>query len=74
MAMIEKEAAIKVYNETLGAKGAKGKLVRIWSDGYYEATLEISGRNYTALLPIASTVVLAAEPEPEIETLPEVER
>ena len=25
--MIEREAAIKVYNETLGAKGARGKLV-----------------------------------------------
>ena len=72
--MIEKEAPVKVYNETLGAKGAKGRLVRVTSEGFYEVALEISGRNFTTLLPIASTVVLAAEPEPEIAALPEVER
>jgi hypothetical protein len=66
--MIEREAAIKVYNETLGAKGVKGKLVRIADDGYYEVTLEISGRNYTSLLPISSTVILAAEPIEEVAT------
>jgi hypothetical protein len=26
--MIEREAAIKIYNEALGAKGAKARLVR----------------------------------------------
>jgi hypothetical protein len=72
--MIEREAAVKVYNETLGAKGAKGHLVRVTPEGFYEITLEISGRNFTTLLPIASTVVLAAEPEPDIAPLPEVER
>jgi hypothetical protein len=63
--MIERESVIKVYNETLGAKGAKGKLVRVASDGFYEVTLEIGGKNYTSLLPIGSTVILAAEPEEE---------
>jgi hypothetical protein len=63
--MIEREAIIKVYNETLGAKGVKGRLVRIADDGFYEVTLEIGGRNYTSLLPISSTVILAAEPEEE---------
>jgi hypothetical protein len=72
--MIEKEAPVKVYNETLGAKGAKGRLVRVTSEGFYEISLEISGRNFTTLLPVASTVVLAAEPEAEIAVLPEVER
>lgn len=72
--MIEREAPVKIYNETLGAKGAKGRLVRVTSEGFYEVSLEISGRNFTTLLPVASTVVLAAEPEPEIAALPEVER
>jgi hypothetical protein len=71
--MIEREAAVKVYNETLGAKGVKGKLVRVDDDGFYEVTLEISGRNYTSLLPISSTVLLAAEPLEEVATIP-VER
>jgi hypothetical protein len=76
--VIEKEAAIRIYSEilanTLGAKAAKGRLVRVAPEGYYEVRLESQGKNYTTLLPVASTVVLAAEPEEEIEALPEVER
>ena len=71
--MIEREAAIKIYNETLGAKGAKGKLVRVAEEGFYEVTLESGGKNFTTLLPIQSTVILAADAEEEVATL-EVER
>jgi len=71
--MIEREAAIKIYNETLGAKGAKGRLVRVAPEGYYEVLIESGGRNYTALLPVPSTVILAAEAESEVATI-EVER
>lgn len=71
--MIEKEAAVKIWNEALGAKGNKGKLVRIAPEGYYEVTIESGGRYFTGYLPVSSTVLLAAEPEPEIPTL-EVER
>jgi hypothetical protein len=71
--MIEREATVKVYNETLGAKGVKGKLVRVADDGFYEITLEIGGRNYTSLLPISSTVILAAEPQEDLPTM-QVER
>jgi hypothetical protein len=71
--MIEREAAIKIYNETLGAKGAKGRLVRVSSEGFFEVTIESGGRNFTALLPISSTVILAADAESEVPTI-EVER
>jgi hypothetical protein len=71
--MIEREAAIKVYNETLGAKGAKGKLVRVSAEGYYDVTLESGGKYFTTLLPIQSTVILAAEAEEDFASL-EVER
>lgn len=71
--MIEREAAIKVYNETLGAKGARGKLVRVSEHGYYEVLIESAGRYFTALLPVAGTVILAAEPEEAISTI-DVER
>ena len=71
--MIERESVIKVYNETLGAKGVKGKLVRVADDGYYEVTLDIQGKSYTSLLPIGSTVILAAEPEEEVAAI-QVER
>jgi len=70
--MIERETAIKVYNETLGVKGMKGRLVRI-ADGYYEVILEINGRNYTSLLPIGGTAILAVDAEEEVATI-QVER
>jgi hypothetical protein len=71
--MIEREEAIKIYNETLGAKGAKGRLVRIAPEGFYEIIIESGGKNFTSLLPIASTVILASEAEEEVPPL-EVER
>ena len=75
--MIEREAPIRIYSEilanTLGAKMAKGRLVRVSSEGFYEVLLEASGKNYTTLLPIASTVIMAAEPEEEVGRI-EVER
>jgi len=71
--MIEREAAIRVYNEVLGAKGATGKLVRVAPEGFYEVTLAMQGGNYTTLLPVASTVIMAAKPEPEVTPI-EVER
>jgi hypothetical protein len=71
--MIEREGAIKIYNEVLGAKGAKGRLVRVSEDGFYEVLVDIGGKAYTGLLPISTTVILAAEPEEEIATV-EVER
>lgn len=74
--MIEREAPIRIYSEilanTLGAKMAKGRLVRV-AEGFYEVLLEASGKNYTTLLPIASTVIMAAEPEEEVGRI-EVER
>jgi hypothetical protein len=71
--MIEREGAIKIYNEALGAKGAKGRLVKVWPDGFYEVLIESAGRNFTSLLPIQSTVILSAEAEEEVASL-EVER
>lgn len=75
--MIEREAPIRIYSDilanTLGAKMAKGRLVRVSAEGYYEVLLEASGRNYTTLLPVASTVIMSAEPEEEVGRI-EVER
>jgi hypothetical protein len=76
--MIEREAPIRIYSEilanTLGAKVAKGKLVRVTTDGFYEVLLEASGRNYTTLLPVQSTVIMAVEAEEEMPATLEVER
>jgi hypothetical protein len=75
--MIEPLAAIRIYSDTLatllGAKVANGKLIRVSKEGFYEVTLTTQGGNYTTLLPIASTVIMAAHPEPAMESI-EVER
>jgi len=75
--MIEPEAAIRIYSEilanTLGAKVAKGRLVRVAPEGFYEVLLESSGKNFTSLLPVATTVIVAAEPDEEVGRI-EVER
>ena len=71
--MIDREDPVKIYNEILGAKGAKGRLVRVMPEGYYEVLIESAGRNYTSFLPIQATVILAAEAEEEVPPLP-VER
>jgi hypothetical protein len=76
--MIEREATVKISSELLanllgGAKAANGRLVRIAEDGYYEVTLALQGGSYTTLLPIASTVIIATQPEAAVPAL-EVER
>jgi hypothetical protein len=75
--MIERESSVRIYSEilanTLGAKVAKGRLVRVAADGFFEVLLEAQGKNYTTLLPIASTVIMSVEPEPEVAAI-EVER
>jgi len=76
--MIEREATVKISSELLanllgGAKAANGKLVRIASDGFYEVTLALQGGSYTTLLPIASTVIIATQPESSVPPI-EVER
>ena len=75
--MIEREGNIRIYSEilatTLGAKTVKGKLVRVAPDGFYEVQIETQGKWYTSLLPIGSTVILAADAEEEVASI-EVER
>jgi len=66
---MDEQSHVRVYNEALGVKGAKGKLLQIHSDGYYEIALEVKERLYQALVPINSTVLLAAEPIVETESI-----
>jgi hypothetical protein len=71
--MIENEAAIFIANDAMAeiikAKSAKGKLVRVAEEGYYEVRLTLNGKNHTAYLPIHTTVVVAATPEGEFATI-----
>jgi hypothetical protein len=67
------DSQVRVYNEAMSVKGAKGRLIQINDAGYYEVALEVKERYYEALLPISGTVILAAEPIPEVDKIP-VER
>jgi hypothetical protein len=75
--MIENEAAIFIANDAMAeiikAKSAKGKMVRVADEGYYEVRLILNGKNHTAYLPISTTVVVSATPEGEFASIP-VER
>ncbi len=76
--MIEREATVKISSELLanllgGVKAANGRLVRVSDDGYYEVILALQGGSYTTLLPIASTVIIATQPESTVAAI-EVER
>ncbi len=72
--MIETETAVFIANDAMAeiikAKMAKAKFVRVASDGYYEVTLALNGKNHTAFLPIAQTVIVAATPDPDFASIP----
>ncbi len=71
--MIEAASAIRIYCEALGAKGAKGQFIRMAPEGFYEVIVESGGKQFTGLLPVASTVLLSATPELEVQSI-EIER
>jgi hypothetical protein len=76
--MIEREATVRISSELLahllgGTKAVNGRLVRVVDDGFYEVILTLQGGNYTTLLPIASTAIIATKPEQDVPPL-DVER
>ena len=70
---MEAGSPIRVYNDALGVKGAKGRLLHVKEQGFYEVTLEVKERMFQAYLPVAGTVILAADPNPETESI-DIER
>jgi hypothetical protein len=66
---MELQTEVRVYNETLGVKGAKGRLIQISEAGYYEVALVMKERFHEVLLPISGTVILSAAPIPETEKI-----
>jgi len=65
---------VLIHNELLGLKGARGALIRIAPEGYYEVNLRFGNNTHRVLLPTVATVVIAAEPEPAVAEQVEVER
>jgi hypothetical protein len=71
---MELHTEVLIHNETLGAKGGRGVLLQISSDGYYEVNYVFGDRVHRTLFPIQGTVLISAEPEDTTRSDMEVER
>ncbi len=65
---------VMIHNQLLGLKGSVGSLVQVHEAGYYEINLKFGANLHRVLLPIAGTVIIAKEEEPELGPAIEVER
>jgi hypothetical protein len=65
---------VLIHNEQLGLKGSRAALLRISDEGYYEVNLRFGNNTHRVLLPVHGTVLIAAEPEPQVGDQVEVER
>ncbi|HVS16521.1 MAG TPA: hypothetical protein VMV46_21610 [Thermoanaerobaculia bacterium] len=61
---MEIPADVLVHNETVNLKGVTARLLRV-HDGYYEMNVQFGGNVHRVLLPVARTVVILKEPEPD---------
>lgn len=72
--MIDNESSVFIANDAMAeiikSKSAKGKLVRVADEGFYEVRLTLNGKNHTAYLPVSSTVLVAAQPDGEFASIP----
>lgn len=75
---MEVPAEVMIHNELLSMRGKAGRLLTVHPDGYYELTVDFGDSGHRMLMPIATTVLIAAQPEEawveEGETAVEVER
>lgn len=71
---MELPTKVGVYNQILSLSNNPGTLVGIRPEGYYELQIANKGKIHVVLLPVAQTALVFAEPEPEVETVPDVER
>ncbi|HVS66008.1 MAG TPA: hypothetical protein VMT85_21175 [Thermoanaerobaculia bacterium] len=62
---MEIPADVLVHNDTLNLKGVAARLLRV-NDGYYEINLQFGGNLHRVLLPVARTVLIQQEPEPNV--------
>jgi hypothetical protein len=71
---MELPAEVLIHNEVLGIKGAKGTLIMVHDDGYYEINCLFGDRLHRTLFPIQGTVLIASAPEETLATDVEIER
>jgi len=71
---METPAEVMVHCELMALKGARGRLLGVSPHGYYEVNLKFGDKQHRTLLPVARTVIIAAEPEENPGLVTDVER
>ena len=66
-------AEVLIHNAGLDMKARPGTLLTISSDGYYELNAAFGEARHRVLLPIATTALIAEEPEETFAKGPEIE-
>lgn len=54
---------VLIHNELLGMKGARGRLLQVGTEGYYELNCQFGDRVHRVLLPVNSTVLIVSQAE-----------
>ena len=71
---MELPARVIVFAPGMEIKNKPGILISVSERGYYELTMDFSGKRHTVLAPIAGTGLVFNDPEEEIAGSFEVER
>jgi hypothetical protein len=71
---MELPAEVLVHNDILGLKGAKGRLLSVGREGYYELNVAFGERVHRVLMPVQRTVIIASQAEAEFGAGEEIER
>ncbi len=71
---MELPAEVLIHNELLGIKGGRGQLLAVHAPGYFEVNCRFGERYHRTLFPIASTVLIASQPEVSPDLEGEIER
>jgi len=71
---VDLPARVIIFCPTLELKNKPGRLMAVSANGYFEVRLDFAERNHTALLPVAGTALIFAEPNLVGEPIPEIER
>jgi hypothetical protein len=71
---MELPAEVMIHNELLGMRGKAGSLLGVHPEGYYELTVAFGDSLHRLVMPIAATVLIAAQPEEKWVSGTEVER
>ena len=67
-------ADVQLHNPLLGLKGNAATLVSVSPHGFYEVKLTFGQNVHRVLLPVADTVIVFREPEPQFAAGVEIER